>query len=569
MRHPAADTDGLSNVGLELGYTNGGLGHPEGADGAKVWRRKVLGARYPGQTDSPGTCKVEDGSPLYDEMTLRSRLAIGLISIAVILVIPLLIAVQSLNRLHREARALQSGEFAGSLLLGSLRESLYDLRRAETRLLFVPDTSARNAMASQIAEVRLLTDSLDRYQLSGAAADVRHAVAQIAKWGPEEYAAALSKRNVLADSISHHYLIPALDSADTGVRSAEDDLRKRTLERIDRSATSLHRTQTAAIVGLALALAAAALIGFWLMRFITKPVLALEAGMRAVADGQFDYKLRYDTSKEHEFGRLARSFDEMSRQLADLDKLKAEFVSVASHELKTPINVVIGYLALLQEGIYGELPGKQKEVLTTLRSQMAQLQRLTQQLLDVSRFEAGGGRIDTRPVDFPRMLDELEHAFAVLALQRSVRLSVKRGDDLPAEVIWDKDRMNEVLGNLLSNAFKFTRENGDVCLTVESAGDTVVMRVQDTGAGIPPEQVSRIFEKFYQADNQHSASAAGTGLGLAIVNSIVEAHGGRIRCESKVGEGTTFIIEIPRVVRRRSMSTPHQVPSLQMGRMST
>jgi signal transduction histidine kinase len=298
-------------------------------------------------------------------------------------------------------------------------------------------------------------------------------------------------------------------------------------------------------------------------------VLALEAGMRAVADGQFDYKLRYDTSKEHEFGRLARSFDEMSRQLADLDKLKAEFVSVASHELKTPINVVIGYLALLQEGIYGELPAKQKEVLTTLRSQMAQLQRLTQQLLDVSRFEAGGGRIDTRPVDFPRMLDELEHAFAVLAMQRGVRLTVKRGDDLPAEVIWDKDRMNEVLGNLLSNAFKFTRENGDVCLTVESAGDMVVMRVQDTGAGIPPEQVSRIFEKFYQADNQRSASAVGTGLGLAIVKSIVEAHGGRIRCESKVGEGTTFTIEIPRVVRRRSMSTPHKIPSAQMGRKST
>src|SRR6478672_10072737 len=107
--------------------------------------------------------------------------------------------------------------------------------------------------------------------------------------------------------------------------------------------------------------------------------------------------------------------------------------------------------------------------------------------------------------------------------------------------------MNEVLGNLLSNAFKFTGENGEVCLTVESAGDTVVMRVQDTGAGIPPEQVSRIFEKFYQADNQRSASAVGTGLGLAIVKSIVEAHGGRIRCESTAGKGTTFIIEIPRV----------------------
>jgi signal transduction histidine kinase len=492
-----------------------------------------------------------------------------LISIAIILVIPLLIAVQSLNRLHREARALQSGEFAGSLLLGSLREGLYDLRQAETRLLFVHDSAARNAMAAQIHEVRLLTDSLEHYQLSSAATDVRRAVFQIAKWGPEEFSAALSERTKLADSISLHYLRPALDSADTGVRSAEEDLRQRTVDRIDRSATALHRTQTAAIGGLALALAAAAAVGFWLMRFITKPIMALDAGMRAVADGQLDYKLEYDSTKGHEFGQLARSFDAMARQLADLDKLKAEFMSVASHELKTPINVVMGYLALLQEGIYGDIPAKQKEILDTLQKQMAQLQRLTQQLLDVSRFEAGGGRIDTRPVALPHMLDELERAFAVLAMQRGVRFTVKRGDDLPAEVVWDKDRMNEVLGNLLTNAFKFTTNNGQVCLTVESAGDTVVMRVQDTGAGIPPEQVSRVFEKFYQADNQRSASAVGTGLGLAIVKSIVEAHDGRIRCESTVGKGTTFIIEIPRVVRRRSMSIQLQVPTQKVARLST
>ena len=493
---------------------------------------------------------------LFYEMTLRSRLAIGLISIAVILVIPLLIAVRSLDRLHREARALQSGEFAGSLLLGSLREGLYDLRQAETRLLLVHDSSSLGVMANQIREVREITDSLEHYQLSDAASDVRKAVALIARWGPQEYQAALTKHYDVADTISGRYLVPALNSADAGVRTAEEDLRARTLDRIDRSATALHRTQTVAIVGLALALVIAAVVGFWLTRFITLPVLALEEGMRAVAEGQLNYKLRYDTSKEHEFGRLARNFDAMARQLAELDKLKAEFMSVASHELKTPINVVIGYLQLLDEGIYGPIAPKQKEILQTVEKQVGQLQRLTQQLLDVSRFEAGGGRIEPRPVELPRMLDELEHAFDVLAIQRGVKFTVERVGDLPAEVAWDKDRINEVLGNLLSNAFKFTRHDGEVCLMVEGAGDMVVMKVRDTGAGIPPEQVSRIFEKFYQADNQGSASAVGTGLGLAIVKSIVEAHGGRIRCESNVGVGTTFTIELPKVVRRRSMSTP-------------
>ena len=502
-------------------------------------------------------------------MTLRSRLAVGLISIAVILVIPLLIAVQSLDRLHKSARALQNGEFAGSLLLGALREGLYDLRSTETRISLVHDSSALGVMADQIRVVRQLTDSLDRYQLSSTATDLRRSLREIAKWGPEEYEAAKARNFSLADSIAARYLVPALDSADAGVRSAEKDLRERTRARIEQSTGSLRQTQVAAIIGLILAILLAAGIGFWLTRFITKPVIALEAGMRAVSDGQLDYKLKYDTSRDHEFGHLARSFEDMARQLSELDKLKAEFVSVASHELKTPINVVIGYVQLLEEGIYGEVPPKHREVLKTINTQMNQLQRLVQQLLDVSRFEAGGGRIDPRPVDLPHMLDDLERAFSVLALQRGVQFTIKRGEDLPQEVAWDKDRMNEVMGNLLTNAFKFTRQNGEVCLSVESAGDHIEIRVTDTGAGIPPEQVSRIFEKFYQADNQRAASAVGTGLGLAIVKGIVEAHDGRIRCESKTGVGTTFIIDIPTVVRRRSIATARQIPKPKFPRLST
>jgi signal transduction histidine kinase len=494
-------------------------------------------------------------------MTLRSRLSIGLTTIAIILVIPLLIAVQSLDRLHAEARGLQREEFAASLLLGRLREGLFDLRRMETRLLFVHDSASRDAIAGQIDEVREVTDSLEHYQLSDAASSVRKAVGEIARWGPAEYQAALSGRTDVADTISARYLVPALDSADAGVRVAEGDLRERTVARIDRSAAAIFQTRTVAIVGMLLALVLAAAIAVWLFRFITKPVIALEAGMRAVSDGQFDYKLKYDTTRQHEFGQLARSFDAMSRQLAELDKLKAEFVSVASHELKTPINVVMGYIQLLEEGIYGPLSPKQQEIHKTLGMQMVQLQRLTQQLLDVSRFEAGGGRVEPRSLELEKMLEELERTFDVLAIQRGVEFRVERGADLPAEVTWDKDRINEVLGNLLSNAFKFTKQGGQVTLAVESAGNSIVMKVRDSGAGIPQEQLSRVFEKFYQADNQGSASSAGTGLGLAIVKGIVEAHGGTIRCESQVGVGTTFVIELPKTVRRRSMSNPRPMPT--------
>jgi signal transduction histidine kinase len=144
-----------------------------------------------------------------------------------------------------------------------------------------------------------------------------------------------------------------------------------------------------------------------------------------------------------------------------------------------------------------------------------------------------------------QFMDDLENAFHVLAVQRGVRFIVSRHDGLPEQVLWDHDRMSEVLGNLLSNAFKFTERGGEVELAAEPAEDGVVMHVRDTGAGIPPEQLPHIFEKFYQANNQPAASQEGSGLGLAIAREIVRAHGGDLSVESAVGVGATFTIVMP------------------------
>ena len=147
---------------------------------------------------------------------------------------------------------------------------------------------------------------------------------------------------------------------------------------------------------------------------------------------------------------------------------------------------------------------------------------------------------------------ELENAFHVLAVQREITFDVEEHEGLPDEVYWDLDRINEVLGNLLSNAFKFTPHGGSVMLTLAPSEGGVRMEVRDTGAGIPAEQLPHIFEKFYQADNQGSARAAGSGLGLAIAKQIVDAHGGTISCESKPGVGTCFTITLPIHATRRA-----------------
>jgi signal transduction histidine kinase len=490
-------------------------------------------------------------------MTLRSRFAGGLVTIAIILVLPLVFAIQSLRALHADAVALRDREFAGSLLLGRLREGLSDLRRQELGLLFTKDVAAHDAMDKLLEKVATLSDSLKVFQLPEYARDVGESVRQIAEAAPTEYRAALASDTVVADSLSSHVFVPALNRADSIVRVAEGRLRERTSARVQRETAEITAAATGSIAALVLALVLAGIIAIWLTGSISHPIVDLKSGMHAVADGDLSYHLGIPSNRSDEFGELARSFQTMTRQLGELDKLKAEFVSVASHELKTPINVMIGYLQLLDEGVYGPLTPKQQEVHKTLALQANTLARLVSQLLDVSRFEAGGGRLEPRVIQLDAVLSELENTFHVLAAQRQIHFRVERHEGLPDQVVWDLDRINEVLGNLLSNAFKFTPHGGSVDLTLEPVEGGVLMEVHDTGAGISPEQLPHIFEKFYQADNQRSARASGSGLGLAIAKQIVEAHGGTISCESTPGVGTTFSITLPaQVTRRTSIQRP-------------
>ena len=195
----------------------------------------------------------------------------------------------------------------------------------------------------------------------------------------------------------------------------------------------------------------------------------------------------------------------------------------------------------------------------TITKQANTLTRLVKRLLDISRFEASGGKVDVREVDLRRFLTTLESSFSVLANQRDISFTVNHGKDLPRNVFWDEDRINEVLGNLLSNAFKFTQRGGKVAIDVAAQENRVIITVADTGAGISAEQLPHIFDKFFQADNQAQAATKGTGLGLAIAKEIVEAHGGNITVESTVGEGTTFVVTLPiepTGVRRRRPPAP-------------
>jgi signal transduction histidine kinase len=226
-----------------------------------------------------------------------------------------------------------------------------------------------------------------------------------------------------------------------------------------------------------------------------------------------------------------------------------------THELKTPINVIMGNIQLGEEGILGELTPRQRNAFATMRRNAMVLKRRVQRLLDVSQFEAGAGKIELSRIDLEEFLEGVEASFTVIGQERKIAFLLTRPETLPAEVVWDHDRMSEVLDNLLSNAFKFTPSGGAVELRVDAPGTNVRFDVRDTGAGIPSSQLPHLFRRFYQADNQEKASAKGTGLGLAITKEIVEAHGGTISVESTVAVGTTFTVILPAVVTTEHAST--------------
>ena len=497
-------------------------------------------------------------------MSLRARLAVGLAIIAIVLIVPLIIARGAMIELHSQVVELRDNEVKTSITLASLRDALADVRSREVALGIVKNDTTYQELIAAIDSARAWAERITPTLAdSTTARALRSRLEQMAPLARDEGAAYRAGRITEGDSISDLHMEPVISEAERALKSIERQIGPSTSNRVEAVGGLINETEEASLVGMMVALVVAGIIGIWLMRSISKPVSALDKGMRAVADGDLAHRLDLSPNRRDEFGRLAASFQTMSSQLAELDKLKAEFVSVASHELKTPINVILGYLQLMQEGIYGPLSKKQIEILGTIEAQGRTLARLSAQLLDVTRFEAGGGRIEPRPVQLTMLLQELERAFHVLAVQRDVEFRVTLGEGLPDEVQWDVDRINEVMGNLLANAFKFTGPGGTVELSATPSDDRVRIVVRDTGAGIPPEHLPHIFEKFFQADNQGAASATGTGLGLAIAKEIVEAHRGQIRCDSVLGEGTTFTLLLPTEVHFRRSTGQHRIVELE------
>lgn len=235
---------------------------------------------------------------------------------------------------------------------------------------------------------------------------------------------------------------------------------------------------------------------------------------------------------------------EARRKVEDLSRLKDEFLSIASHELRTPVTSIKGYTQLAKTLIREDDLATVEEYLDVALDQIDRMSRLILELLDVSRIETGRLEIRREPIDWIAFVKNLVQRHHTAVSDRRFHVSLPDGH---STVVGDRDRLEQVLGNLLENAVKYSPDGSEIFVTVEERDDAVVTAVADRGMGIPPDELSQVFERFHRGRQVSSTNYGGLGLGLYITKQIVERHGGSIWVESKEGQGTTFYFSLPSI----------------------
>lgn len=288
------------------------------------------------------------------------------------------------------------------------------------------------------------------------------------------------------------------------------------------------------VAGGVIAVVLAAALGVYYAQVAARNIRRLQDAARKVADGNFETPI--PVASAGQLGQLARTFNEMQRRLAELDSARKQFIANASHELRTPIFSLSGFIELLEEE--DPSPAEREEFVRTMRQQIERLTKLTADLLDLSQLDAGAMVMQAGDIDLGAVAREVTREFGARADLRGSRLEL-RTPDQPALAYADPDRVRQIIRILLDNALTHTPEGTKVTVTTYSVNRRAELTVSDEGPGIPQRVHSRIFERFYTAD-----SAGGSGLGLAIARELAQRMNGRITISSS-RRFTAFTLDLP------------------------
>lgn len=286
------------------------------------------------------------------------------------------------------------------------------------------------------------------------------------------------------------------------------------------------------------ALLLALLLGVIISRGLTRPIRELTRAAHAISEG--DLAQQVPVRSQDEMGELAQAFNRMSSELTRAVNLRRQMTADIAHELRTPLSLILGHAEAVHDGVLDPSAAN----FEIIREEAGRLEHLIDDLRLLSLADAGELSMALQRVQPERLLNEVVSLFSYRSQKENVPLKVQISGPLP-EVLLDAGRMTQVLTNILDNALRHTPAGGSITLSARKVDSGLEISVKDTGPGLAPEELERIFDRLYRADASRRREDGGSGLGLAIARSIVQAHGGQIRAEGKPGEGLTVIITLP------------------------
>ncbi len=292
----------------------------------------------------------------------------------------------------------------------------------------------------------------------------------------------------------------------------------------------------------------AGIIGFFVSRSISKPIKKLYNATLELEKGNYETKVDIKTNDEieelgHAFNLTTATLANMEQERKEIDNAKTEFLSITSHELRSPMTPMKAQLQMLKEGYFGKLSKKQKESLSVIIRNADRLDNIIADFLEISRIEAARLKFDFRETDIKHLIKDTTVFMRGFANEKNITL-VEDIKELP-KIQADPDRISQVLRNLINNAIKFSEENNIVEVSAELKNGYIQFSVRDYGCGLSSENQIRIFEPFYQVENSTRRKHGGTGLGLTICRGIVESQKGKIWVESQLGKGCKFYFTVP------------------------
>jgi signal transduction histidine kinase len=279
--------------------------------------------------------------------------------------------------------------------------------------------------------------------------------------------------------------------------------------------------------------------GVWMSKTLTAPLEELDEAAEAIGRQELSHRVTVRGSDE--LKAVASGFNEMAHQLEEAESLRSNLLADVAHELRNPLHVLSGNLQAMLDDVYPMT----KEEIARLSDQTRHLTTIVDDLHDLAQAEAHQMPLDRRLVDIAALVKETASAFEAVAGAYDIQLQVELLGTIPNWEV-DADRFRQALGNLIINALRHTPGGGQIIVTVQQENQVLCISVRDTGAGMKPEHLVQVFDRFYRTDEARSRDKGGTGLGLAITRAIVEAHGGQISAASPgPGQGSTFTISLP------------------------